>query len=136
MDKTGDGFNFLKNKFPHLSEAKIKELIFVGPQIRQLFKDSSFMKYLDRKEERAWLAFKNVYMNFLGSKKSDNYVAHVRELLSVYKAMWCKCLLKCFTFTRTWTFSLKIFEQFRMNTGNNGSIKTLLSSRGDFQGSG
>ncbi|GBM95913.1 hypothetical protein AVEN_66398-1 [Araneus ventricosus] len=45
------------------------------------------------------------------------------------------CRLKCFTFTHTWTFSLKIYEQFQMNT-RNGSIKTLLSSRGDFQGSG
>ncbi|GBM99129.1 General transcription factor II-I repeat domain-containing protein 2A [Araneus ventricosus] len=30
MDKTGDGFNFLKTKFPRLSEANIKEGIFVG----------------------------------------------------------------------------------------------------------
>ncbi|GBM02354.1 hypothetical protein AVEN_138464-1 [Araneus ventricosus] len=45
------------------------------------------------------------------------------------------CRLKFFTFTHTWTVSLKICEQFRINTGN-GSIKTLLSSRGDFQGSG
>ncbi|GBN41205.1 hypothetical protein AVEN_117895-1, partial [Araneus ventricosus] len=62
MDKTGDGFNFLKTKFPRLSEAKIKEGIFVGPQIRQLFKDSTFMKHLNRKEKRAWLAFKNASM--------------------------------------------------------------------------
>ncbi|GBN10989.1 hypothetical protein AVEN_13652-1 [Araneus ventricosus] len=46
MDNTGDGFNFLKTKFPRLSEAKIKEGIFVGPQIRQLFKDATFMKHL------------------------------------------------------------------------------------------
>ncbi|GBN60525.1 hypothetical protein AVEN_5643-1 [Araneus ventricosus] len=62
MDKTGDEFNFLKTKFPRLSEAKIKEEIFVGPQIRQLFKDSTFMKHLNRKEKRAWLAFKNASM--------------------------------------------------------------------------
>ncbi|GBN02472.1 hypothetical protein AVEN_199696-1 [Araneus ventricosus] len=53
MDKTGDGFNFLKTKFPRLSEAKIKEGIFVGPQITQLFKDSTLMKHLNRKEKRA-----------------------------------------------------------------------------------
>ncbi|GBM37900.1 hypothetical protein AVEN_72821-1 [Araneus ventricosus] len=94
MDKTGDGFNFLKTKFPRLSEAKIKAGIFVGPQIRQLFKDSTFMKHLNRKEKRAWLAFKNVYMDFLGSKKSDDYVTHVEELLSAYKAMRCNMSLK------------------------------------------
>ncbi|GBN71905.1 hypothetical protein AVEN_154481-1 [Araneus ventricosus] len=59
MDKTGDGLNFLKTKFPRLSEAKIKEGIFVGPQIIQLFKDSTLMKHLNRKGKRAWLAFKN-----------------------------------------------------------------------------
>ncbi|GBM21876.1 hypothetical protein AVEN_32860-1 [Araneus ventricosus] len=62
MDKIGDGFNFLKTKFPRLSEAKIKEEVFVGPQIRQLFKDSKFMKHLNRKEKRAWLALKNASM--------------------------------------------------------------------------
>ncbi|GBL79757.1 hypothetical protein AVEN_18274-1 [Araneus ventricosus] len=50
MDKTGDGFNFLKTKFPRLSETKIKEEIFLGSQIRQLFKDSTFMKHLNRKK--------------------------------------------------------------------------------------
>ncbi|GBO37671.1 hypothetical protein AVEN_214237-1 [Araneus ventricosus] len=94
MDKTGDGFNFLKTKFPRLSEAKIEKGIFVGPQIRQLFIDSMFMKHRNRKEKRAWLAFKNVCMDFLGSKKSDNYVAHVEELLSAYKAMRCNMSLE------------------------------------------
>ncbi|GBM80838.1 hypothetical protein AVEN_219584-1 [Araneus ventricosus] len=133
MDKAGDGFNFLKTKFPRLSEAKIKEGIFVGPpQIRQLFKDSKFMKHLNRKEKRTWLAFKNVCVNFLGSKKSDDDVAHVEELLSATRPCCATCRLKCFSLTHTRTFSLKIYEQFRMNTGN-GSIKTFLSSRGDFQ---
>ncbi|GBM92912.1 hypothetical protein AVEN_236725-1 [Araneus ventricosus] len=45
------------------------------------------------------------------------------------------CHLKCSSFTHTWTFSLKIYEQFRMHTGN-GFNKTRLSSRGDVQGSG
>ncbi|GBM05773.1 hypothetical protein AVEN_47619-1 [Araneus ventricosus] len=62
LEKTGDGLNFLKTEFPRLSEAKIKQVIFVGPQIRQLFKDSTFMKHLNRKEKRVWLEFKNASM--------------------------------------------------------------------------
>ncbi|GBM49112.1 hypothetical protein AVEN_69266-1 [Araneus ventricosus] len=69
MDKTGDEFKFLKTKFPRLSEATIKKGNFVGPEIRQLVKDSTFMKHLNRKEKRA---FKNVYVNFLGKKQSDD----------------------------------------------------------------
>jgi hypothetical protein len=31
MDRNGDGFQYLKLKFPTLSDSKIKEGIFVGP---------------------------------------------------------------------------------------------------------
>ncbi|GBM94461.1 hypothetical protein AVEN_2142-1 [Araneus ventricosus] len=93
------------------------------------------MKHLNRKEKRAWLAFKNVCMNFLGSKIVTIMSFMSRNCCQRARPCGATCRLKCFTFTHTWTFSLKIYEQFRMNTGN-GSIKTLLSSRGDFQGSG
>nr|CAH7753306.1 unnamed protein product [Callosobruchus chinensis] len=52
-DKTGDAFQFLKSKFPRLSEAKIKEGVFVGPQIRQLFQDLTFIEHLNQTEKRA-----------------------------------------------------------------------------------
>ena len=82
------------NKFSLLSEAKVKEGIFVGPQIRQLFNDSIFMEHLKPKEKRAWVAFRNVHMNFLSNRKSDDYVVYVEELLSAYKAMGCNMSLK------------------------------------------
>ncbi|GBM36973.1 hypothetical protein AVEN_153921-1 [Araneus ventricosus] len=47
------------------------------------------MKHLNRKEKRAWLAFKNLYVNFLG-----NDYDYVEELLSPYKAMRCNMSLK------------------------------------------
>jgi hypothetical protein len=34
MDKNSAGFIYLKHIFPMISDAKIKEEIFVGPQIR------------------------------------------------------------------------------------------------------
>ena len=40
MDKTGSGFMCLSIKFPKMTEAKIKEGVFIGPQIRQLLQDS------------------------------------------------------------------------------------------------
>jgi hypothetical protein len=36
IDKTGRGFEYVRNKFPNVSDAKIKEGIFIGPQIREL----------------------------------------------------------------------------------------------------
>ena len=40
-DKTGRGFENVSNKFPNVSDAKIKEGLFIGPQIRELMQDSS-----------------------------------------------------------------------------------------------
>ena len=39
MDKTGRGFEYVRNKFAYVSDAKIKEGIFIGPQIRELIQD-------------------------------------------------------------------------------------------------
>jgi hypothetical protein len=42
VDKTSRGFKYVRNKFPNLSDAKIKEDIFIGPQIRKLMLDKQF----------------------------------------------------------------------------------------------
>ncbi|GFY02241.1 hypothetical protein TNCV_5101001 [Trichonephila clavipes] len=52
-------FMYLKQKFPKMSEAKIKEGIFVGPQVRSLMHDEKFEELLNPLEEAAWQAFKN-----------------------------------------------------------------------------
>jgi len=39
MDKTGRGFKYMRNKFPNLSDAKVKEGLFIGPRIRELMQD-------------------------------------------------------------------------------------------------
>jgi hypothetical protein len=66
MDRPGSAFKYLAVKFPRLSEAKIKEGIFVGPQIRQLFRDEMFDSLLQGDEKKAWNAFRLVSTNFLG----------------------------------------------------------------------
>jgi hypothetical protein len=73
MKKDGPVFLYLQQKFPRLSEAKIKEGIFVGPQIRELTKDKTFDSILNEGELAAWTAFKDVCSNFLGNNKADNY---------------------------------------------------------------
>lgn len=54
MDKTDKGFQRLKEKFPYISDAKLKEGIFVGPEIRQVIKDKDFQQKLTLKERAAW----------------------------------------------------------------------------------
>jgi hypothetical protein len=46
MDRTGSAFKYLAEKFPRLNEGKIKEGVFVGPQIRKLFRDDMFNNLL------------------------------------------------------------------------------------------
>ena len=55
--------------FPKLSGAKIKEGIFVGPQIRLVFNDKKFTDKLSKVEAAAWVAFTEVCENFLGNYK-------------------------------------------------------------------
>ncbi|GBN01379.1 hypothetical protein AVEN_110434-1 [Araneus ventricosus] len=53
MDCGGSGFQYLRLKFPKVSEKKIKEGIFVGPQFRQLMKDPVLESKLTKKEAAA-----------------------------------------------------------------------------------
>lgn len=67
MDRTGKGFTYLKNKFPAVSDAKIKEGIFVGLQTRELVRDQNFDEELNDTEKALWLSFKKVCTEFLGN---------------------------------------------------------------------
>jgi hypothetical protein len=60
MDQNGAAFQPLSFVFPGLGAAKLKEGIFVGPQIREVLKDTDFEELLNLKELRAWEAFKSV----------------------------------------------------------------------------
>jgi hypothetical protein len=53
VDKESEGFGYLKQKIPKINEAKMKEGIFIGPQIKQLFKDQDFSTYLNSTERRS-----------------------------------------------------------------------------------
>jgi hypothetical protein len=52
VDKESEGFGYLRQKFPKISEAKMQEGIFIGPQIKQLFIDQDFITNLKSTERR------------------------------------------------------------------------------------
>ena len=64
MNQEEDAFAYLREKFPRLSEAKLKEGIFIGPPIRDLIKDEYFDKLLQGNEKAAWDSFKLVVKDF------------------------------------------------------------------------
>jgi hypothetical protein len=80
MDKTGRGFEHVRNKFPNVRDAKIDEGIFIGPQIRELMQHKHFEEDLNETERNAWLSFKRTCKHFLGNHKAANHV--VQDLLT------------------------------------------------------
>ena len=94
MDKTGCGFEYVMNKCPNVSDAKIKEGIFIGPQIRDLMQDKQFDEDLNETERNVWLSFKRICKDFLGNLKAANYQDVVQDLLTSYKAVGCNISLK------------------------------------------
>ena len=60
IDKTGPGFEYVRNKFPNVSDAKIKDGVFIGPQIREIIQDKQFAEDLNETERIAGLSFKRI----------------------------------------------------------------------------
>ena len=85
MDKTGRGFEYLRNKFPNVSDAT---------QIRELMQDKQFDEDLNETERNARLSFKRICKDFLGNHKAATYQDVVQDLLTSYKAMECNVSLK------------------------------------------
>ena len=94
LHKNGATFQHLSTVFPGLSAAKLKEGIFVGPQIREVLKDIDFEELLNLKELRAWEAFKSVCSGFLGNTRVPDYQACIEKLLKSYEDMRCRMSLK------------------------------------------
>jgi hypothetical protein len=84
----------LQRKFARISDAKIKEEIFIGPQIGELMKDQDFERGLNKSEKAAWRLFQRVVKNFLGIKKAEKYEDMIRELIENCRALGCSMSLK------------------------------------------
>jgi hypothetical protein len=57
IDRINTAFKYLNNKFPRISNAKSKEGVFVGPQIREFKLDVKFEYNLSETEKIAWKLF-------------------------------------------------------------------------------
>ena len=62
----GEPMKIIKETFPKLSLAKVKEGVFVGPDTRKLLKCQQLTDSLSPIELRAWNAMKDCVENFLG----------------------------------------------------------------------
>jgi len=95
MDKTGHGFEYLKNKFPNVSDPKVKDSIFIGPQISELMQDKQFDEDLNETERHACLSFKRICKDFIGNHKAANHHQEVvQDLMTSYEPMGSNMSLK------------------------------------------
>ncbi|GBL99085.1 hypothetical protein AVEN_227581-1 [Araneus ventricosus] len=91
LDREGVAFLHLRNKFKHLSEAKVKEGVFIGPQIKAVLCEE---KKLSEAEKAAWLAFKSVCTHFLGNKQAEYYEDLVVDMVKCFHVIGCNKSLK------------------------------------------
>jgi len=84
----------LGEKFPKISDAKLKDGIFIGPQIPEIINDDPLEHLLKESNKSAWLTFKVVSLNFLGNVKAENCMELVGDLLNAYQAMGCNNSLR------------------------------------------
>ena len=92
LHKNGAAFQHLSTMFP--VTAKLKEGIFVGPQIREMLKDTDFEELLNLKKLRAWEAFESVCSGFLGNTRVPDYQACIEKLLTSHEDTGCRMSLK------------------------------------------
>ena len=85
------GFAFLCKKFPKISEAKLKEEIFVRTQIREVLKNLNFEKTLTALEQCAWKAFEWLCANFLSCIMSPLFQGGVNAYLKLTKRWVVAC---------------------------------------------
>ncbi|GBN45564.1 hypothetical protein AVEN_270275-1 [Araneus ventricosus] len=111
LDRERVVFLHLRNKFKHLSEAKVKEGGFIGPQIKAVFRDEEFEGKLPEAEKAAWLAFKSVCTHFLGNKQAVNYEDLVGDMVKRFRVIGCNMSLKLHVLDSHLNFFLKPLAQ-------------------------
>jgi hypothetical protein len=89
MTRNGEGFRYLQQKVPGISDAKIREGTFVDPQIKELMNDSNVDEVPEGTEKTARESFRLVLYNFLGNRKAPSCRQLVEEMLEAYRTMGC-----------------------------------------------
>ena len=85
LDKEGACFEYICKAFPGVTIEKLKNGIFDGSDTRKLIKDQNVITSMNELESKTWRSFVAVTKNFLGNKRSDDYVSLVQNLLDNYR---------------------------------------------------
>jgi hypothetical protein len=94
MNQEEAAFTYLRERFPRLSEAKLKESVSIGVQIRDFIKDEYFDTLPQGEEKTAWDSLKFVVIGFWGNRRAQNYEELVHNLLQSFQRLGCSVSLK------------------------------------------
>ena len=94
MDQLSKGFKHICELFPNKTEAKLKQGVFIGPEIRKLLKDENSKEKLNPNELAARNAFESVVQNFLGKYKAANHEEEIDKMLHACEEMGAHMSLK------------------------------------------
>ena len=105
MNQEEVAFTYLWETFPRLSKAKLKECVFIGPQIRDLIKDEYFETLLEGDEKTAWDIFKFVVKRFFFKQNDWKLWGSCKQSFAELPEFRLQRVRKKYTsFTRIWIF--------------------------------
>lgn len=78
-------FQYFCKSFPHLSEAKVKEGIFFGPDICKLMFGSNFQVTIFLKENGLGYQLKKLSLSSLNNMKAPNYEVTLANMIENFK---------------------------------------------------
>jgi hypothetical protein len=93
MDRTGSAFKYLAEKFPRLSEVKIKRGFLWVLRSASSSETICSTAYFRTTRKKAWDAFRLVSSNFLGNIRAENYKELIQDM-SLYHKLGCNMFLK------------------------------------------
>ena len=86
---------FLAKLFPKMTDAKLKEGVFVGPQLRRLMQNhDDFAALLNERELKAWETLVAVTKGFLGKHRDQNYRLLITNMLKAFDMQSVRMSLK------------------------------------------
>ena len=94
LKPTSRAFRHIRQMFPSISEAKVKDGIFVGPQMRRMLASEELEKQMSDLERNAWQAFRMIVEGFLGNHRRDDYAMVMTNLIESYEKLGCRMPLK------------------------------------------
>ena len=108
MNQEEAAFAYLREKFPRLSEAKLKDGIIIGPQIRDLIKDEYFDNLLQSYQKLGCnmslkIHFLHSHLDFFSEKcgavsdeHGENFHQDISSMEKRYQVKWnCAALADC-----------------------------------------